>query len=93
MGFVDTAKQKAEDVIDKVPDSVKETAGKVKDKTVELFDKIGDKVPDGVKDKYGELKDKLTKDDGDDVVPDDVVPEGVGEGVGDPATEAAKAAD
>jgi uncharacterized protein YjbJ (UPF0337 family) len=92
VGFVDTAKQKAEDVIDKVPDSVKETAGKVKDKTGELIEKIGDKVPDGVKDKYAELKDKLTKDD-DAVESEAVVPEGVGEGIGDPATEAAKSPD
>ena len=39
-------------------DKAKDVADDVKDKTVDLVDKIGEKIPDSVKDTAGDFKDK-----------------------------------
>jgi hypothetical protein len=64
MSFKDQAKQKADELIEKVPDSVKEGAGTVKEKASGLADKVGEKMPDSVREKLDGLKSKLKRGDG-----------------------------
>lgn len=40
-------------------DTIKEKAGEVKDKVDDLVEKVGEKVPDKVKDAYGKVSDKV----------------------------------
>jgi hypothetical protein len=61
MSFKDQAKQKADELIEKVPESVKEGAGTVKEKASGLADKVGEKVPDSVREKLDGLKAKLKR--------------------------------
>jgi hypothetical protein len=61
MSFKDQAKQKADELKEKVPDSVKEGAGTVKEKASGLADKVGEKVPDSVREKLDGLKAKLKR--------------------------------
>lgn len=77
MSFIDKAKQKADELKEKLTDSVKERAETVKEKTGDLAEKLGEKMPPSVKDKLDTVKDKLHREGGD---------TGLGDGVGETPT-------
>ncbi len=93
MSFIDKAKEKADDLKEKLPDSVKEKSHTVKEKAGDLAEKLSGKVPDSVKEKLDTVKetvkDKLHRNGGENGSGDTGVADAsgpAGEGLGETPT-------